>query len=98
MPASWRPCGPQRRRSRLAARTSGSSSPNGVLDLAWPLTGRSAELDYVTAFLRKGQGAIVLAGPAGVRKTRLGVECLAVAAAQGFVPVRVAATRGARGL
>ncbi|MGH2688536.1 MAG: AAA family ATPase, partial [Actinomycetota bacterium] len=67
-------------------------------NVAWPLVGRAAELEHVTSRLRHGQGAIVLAGPAGVGKTRLGGECLAIAAAEGFVPLRVAATRGAAGL
>ncbi|MGH2720604.1 MAG: AAA family ATPase, partial [Actinomycetota bacterium] len=70
----------------------------GVPDVTWPLTGRAAELERVTARLGNRQGAIVLAGPAGVGKTRLGVECLAIAAAHGFVPLRVAATQGAAGL
>jgi predicted ATPase len=70
----------------------------GIPDVTWPLTGRVAELEYVTARLANRQGAIVLAGPAGVGKTRLGVECLGIAASQGFVPLRVAATQGAAGL
>src|SRR6267378_3881065 len=68
------------------------------LHVTWPLTGRAAEVEQVTALLRTGRGAIVLAGPAGVGKTRLATECLAVAASQGFVPLRVAATQGAAGL
>ncbi len=68
------------------------------MEVTWPLVGRAAELEHVSTLLRAGRGAIVLAGPAGVGKTRLATECLAVAAAQGFVPLRVAATQGAAGL
>ena len=64
----------------------------------WPLVGREAELQQVEELIRAGRKAIVLAGPAGVGKTRLASECLGVAANQGFVPVRVAATQGAAGL
>jgi DNA-binding CsgD family transcriptional regulator len=42
--------------------------------------------------LGSGKGAVVLAGPAGVGKTRLGTESLALAARAGFAPLRVAAT------
>ena len=62
------------------------------MELAWPLIGRTAELDRIAAMLGSGQGAVVLAGPAGVGKTRLGIECLALAARAGFSPLRVAAT------
>ena len=69
-----------------------------VHDLSWPLTGRSAELEFVSDRLARRLGAIVLAGPAGVGKTRLGVECLAVATSRGFAPLRVSGTQGAAGL
>ena len=69
-----------------------------AVEVVWPLVGRAAELERVAGFLREGQGAIVLAGPAGVGKTRLGSECLEAAASQGFVPLRVGATQGAAGL
>src|SRR6266550_2675807 len=68
------------------------------MDLSWPLVGRAAELEQVSRLLRSGRGAAVLAGPAGVGKTRLATECLSVAAALGFVPLRVPATQGAAGL
>lgn len=62
------------------------------MELVWPLTGRSAELKRVDALLRAGGGAVILAGPAGVGKTRLATECLARAEAAGFAPVRASAT------
>src|SRR5438309_6312658 len=68
------------------------------MELTWPLIGRAAELERATTLLQANRGAIVLAGPAGVGKTRLATECLGIAAARGFVPLRVAATQGAAGL
>ena len=68
------------------------------MDLSWPLVGRAAELEQVSRLLRSRRGAAVLAGPAGVGKTRLATECLSIAAAQGFVPLRVPATQGAADL
>ena len=69
-------------------------SPN----LAWPLVGRATELERFTALLRAGEHALILAGPPGVGKTRLANECLAIAASEGFAPLRATATQGAAGL
>ncbi|MCA1846135.1 MAG: ATP-binding protein, partial [Actinobacteria bacterium] len=66
--------------------------------MAWPLVGRAAELEQIGALIRAGRRAIVIAGPAGVGKTRLAAECLEVAASRGFVPLRVGATRAAANL
>jgi len=68
------------------------------MELTWPLIGRAAELERATTLLQANRGAIVLAGPAGVGKTRLATECLGIAAARGYVPLRVAATQGAAGI
>jgi DNA-binding CsgD family transcriptional regulator len=62
------------------------------VDLKWPLVGRTAELNRVAERIRSGGGAVILAGPAGVGKTRLATECLSVAASTGFAPLRVSAT------
>jgi DNA-binding CsgD family transcriptional regulator len=43
----------------------------------WPLTGRDEELRRVAAAIRPGAAGIVVAGPAGVGKTRLTREALA---------------------
>ncbi len=43
----------------------------------WPLTGRDAELRTITDALRPGAAGIVVAGPAGVGKTRLAQEAVA---------------------
>ena len=66
--------------------------------MAWPLVGREGELRQVDALIGAGRRAIVIAGPAGVGKTRLAAECLEGAASRGFVPLRVAATRAAANL
>lgn len=48
---------------------------------AWPLTGRNSELERLDAILaRRDWPGVVLAGPAGVGKTRLANECLVLAA------------------
>ena len=44
---------------------------------------------------RAERGGVVLAGPSGVGKTRLGVECLRLAERAGLATVRVTATRSA---
>ncbi|KAA1424992.1 AAA family ATPase [Mumia zhuanghuii] len=51
------------------------------MERPWPLTGRDEELRRVAAAIRPGAAGIVVAGPAGLGKTRLARE--AVAAAQG---------------
>jgi len=52
---------------------------------AWPLVGRDQELRFVVAALRSqtSRGGVVLAGAAGVGKTRLAREALQRAAPQG---------------
>ena len=51
------------------------------MERPWPLTGRDEELRRVAAAIRPGAAGIVVAGPAGVGKTRLAREALAVRAA-----------------
>jgi DNA-binding CsgD family transcriptional regulator len=56
----------------------------------WPLVGRSRELELVGDVLAGcDRSAVVLAGLAGVGKTRLATECLGLAAARGFATARV---------
>ena len=62
----------------------------------WPLIGRSAELRAIAASLGADPPrSIVLTGPAGQGKTRLGYEALRVATTNGMKPlVAVGDTRG----
>ncbi len=53
----------------------------------WPLTGRDVELRTVVAAIRPGAAGIVVAGPAGVGKTRLAREALAVSGGRGATVV-----------
>jgi DNA-binding CsgD family transcriptional regulator len=47
------------------------------MERLWPLTGRDADLRAVTAATRPGAAGVLVAGPAGVGKTRLVREALA---------------------
>jgi hypothetical protein len=47
------------------------------VDVSWPLVGRQAELEALVADIREARGGVVLAGAAGVGKTRLAKEALA---------------------
>jgi DNA-binding CsgD family transcriptional regulator len=62
----------------------------------WPLVGRDDELRRLRDLVvgRGGRG-VVLAGPAGVGKTRLGLECLRFAEQAGLMTARVTATQAA---
>lgn len=76
------------------AATAAGAEARRLVERRWPLVGREAELERVRRLLRSDRGgAIVLAGPAGVGKTRLGAECLELAADRGFVPLRVSGTQ-----
>src|SRR5215210_1642226 len=64
--------------------------------MRWPLVGREAELRSVAEALSEGSaGGVVIAGPAGVGKTRLAVEVSQLAAARGCTVAWVRATRSA---
>ena len=66
---------------------------------SWPLVGRSRELEWLARVLANGEHfAVVLAGRAGVGKTRLASEWLAAAEARGRTTARVKAGQSARGL
>ena len=62
---------------------------------SWPLVGRERELGHIAALRADGAGGVVIAGEAGLGKTRLASEALAVADAGGAATARLAATRAA---
>jgi DNA-binding CsgD family transcriptional regulator len=66
------------------------------VDVTWPLVGRQAELEVLSAVLADTHaGGVVLAGEAGVGKTRMAREALARAEAAGWGVEWLAATRAA---
>ena len=66
------------------------------MDVTWPLVGRRAEVEVLSAILADTPaGGVVLAGEAGVGKTRLAREALARAEAAGWEVEWLAATRAA---
>jgi DNA-binding CsgD family transcriptional regulator len=65
------------------------------VDVAWPLVGRRAELQAIERDLLDPAGGVVLAGVAGVGKTRLAREALAQARRAGRETAWVGATRSA---
>jgi DNA-binding CsgD family transcriptional regulator len=64
-----------------------------------PLVGRSEELAFCEALLaRRDASGVVIAGAAGVGKTRLASEVLAAAEAAGYATVRATATEAGRAI
>ena len=57
------------------------------MERPWPLTGREEELREVAAAIRPGAAGVVVAGAAGVGKTRLAREALAFPASRGATVV-----------
>jgi DNA-binding CsgD family transcriptional regulator len=66
------------------------------MERPWPLTGRDDELRRVAAAIRPGAAGIVVAGPAGVGKTRLAREALAVPGGRGATVVWAHGSTAAR--
>jgi hypothetical protein len=67
--------------------------------MRWPFTGRDAELRLVGEALSAGSAdGVVIAGPAGVGKTRLTAEAAELAGAQGCAVEWVRASRSARSI
>ena len=66
------------------------------MERTWPLTGRDEELHKVTTSIRPGAAGIVVAGPAGVGKTRLAREALAAVVGAGVAPVWAHGSAAAR--
>jgi DNA-binding NarL/FixJ family response regulator len=100
-------------RSRASRRTRAGGPLGGVNDYrrpeaalyhlyvrVWPLTGRAAELRYIDESIRQSDGprGVVLAGSAGVGKTRVAREALALAEQRGMASRWARATASAHGL
>ena len=67
--------------------------------MRWPFTGRDAELRLVAEALADGAvGGVVIAGPAGVGKTRLATETAELAGAQDCAVAWARASRSARSI
>jgi DNA-binding CsgD family transcriptional regulator len=68
--------------------------------ITWPLTGRAEELSLINGLVQSedGPAGVVLAGAAGVGKTRLAREALAAAQQRGALTRWAAATASARAL
>jgi len=67
--------------------------------ISWPLTGRGEALQTIAHEIgRPDTSGIVIAGEAGVGKTRLANEAMAIAGRIGFATSRVVATRSASGI
>ncbi|HEY3240751.1 MAG TPA: AAA family ATPase, partial [Acidimicrobiia bacterium] len=65
----------------------------------WPLVGRGVELHRLHDLVTDGKSpGVMVAGPAGVGKTRLALECLRLAETAGLATARVTATRAAAAL
>jgi DNA-binding CsgD family transcriptional regulator len=65
------------------------------MEAAWPLTGRDDELELLRARLTSPGASVVIAGAAGVGKSRLASEATAIADGLGVATRRVAATKAA---
>jgi ATP/maltotriose-dependent transcriptional regulator MalT len=66
---------------------------------SWPLVGREDVLVHVAAALGQQElTGVVLAGPAGVGKTRLALECRDIGAKSGFATAVAFASRAANGI
>ncbi len=68
------------------------------MERRWPLTGRDEELRGIAAAIRPGAAGIVVAGPAGVGKTRLAREALPASEGRGTTVVWALGSRAARPL
>ncbi len=66
------------------------------MSVIWPLTGRAEELERLRQIVvARDVAGIILIGPAGVGKTRLAKECLAVGEAAGYGTALAVASRSA---
>jgi DNA-binding CsgD family transcriptional regulator len=84
---------------RAAGSATRKSPTGGIVRAAsgaWPLVGRREKLAFVAEALHRGQpSGVVIAGAAGVGKTRLAAEALREAEARGLATAWATATRAA---
>jgi DNA-binding CsgD family transcriptional regulator len=81
-------------RPRLSRHVARAAAVRPGLAADWPLVGRREELELVDSALHAdGAHGVVIAGVAGVGKSRLASECAAQAEAAGMAVERVFATR-----
>ena len=86
-------------RPRFAAAAPVLRDSRTLMRSAWPLVGRTEILDQARQDLRRGDlSGVILAGPAGVGKTRLAAEIAEHGAAAGFHVERAIASQSARGI
>jgi ATP/maltotriose-dependent transcriptional regulator MalT len=79
------------------AKAASPADASAAQPLQWPLVGRHEELDQFSATLADERAhGFVIHGPAGVGKTRLGDQCLALADRAGRNVARATATEGSR--
>jgi DNA-binding CsgD family transcriptional regulator len=77
--------------------TGSADSASGTPSLQWPLVGRLEQLELFTATLADDRAhGFVIYGMAGVGKTRLADQCLAVASRAGRNVARATATEGSQ--
>src|SRR5215213_10509357 len=74
-----------------------AAKASSALPLQWPLVGRHEQLDVFSVTLADPRAhGLVIHGPAGVGKTRLADQCLALADRAGRNVARATATEGSR--
>ena len=77
----------------------GAARVSAALPLQWPLVARHEELELFTATLTDARAhGFVIHGAAGVGKTRLADQCLAIADRAGRNVARATATEGSRSM
>src|SRR5262245_33928923 len=83
------------RAGRLSVGVPRAGFAPGSATASWPLVGRGEELAFVSALMQRRRGGVVVAGAAGVGKTRLARAILGEAEARGYATAWATATRAA---
>src|SRR5262245_25707113 len=80
------------RAGRASDEAARSALAAGLAAAGWPLVGRGEELAFVSGLMERRRGGVVIAGVAGVGKTRLARAILGVAEAKGYATAWATAT------